>query len=364
MLARQATDVAELTARCFQIEMFDRDFAFLNRDPHLVKLLEQAGALDVAIGVWLCPYDDQTGIGSPLAHIGRVPSAEMRRAIEHANAVPGLAASIDAPCLLPQEKDYILCAVGDDIVGKAILFMRQRPWHPSIRVNLDEAVEKIRQLLHTVWVMRAEAQKSGALRRYEQTVPWEETSTILADQCPFGIMIVDVDQYIHLANDAARKLLDKSDMIGAVDNRLTIGDSHDAIRFQVTLRAVFLGMKGGKARRAIAIAGPGGKPLLLSISKLTDGTQGPRACVIITRPGAHGEPDIHPMAELFSLTPVESRLICQLLKGLNLQDAARALQLKVQTVRTYLKLIFQKTGTHRQVELVQLMQNGSLPVLD
>jgi len=360
----QATNAAELAVPRLPIEMFDRDFAFLNRDPHLVKLLEQAGALDVAVGVWLCPYHEQTGIGSPLAHIGRVPSAEIRRSIERANAIPGLAARIDAPCPLPQENDYILCAVGDETVGKAIMFLHQRAWHPSIRTKLDEAVEKIRQLLHTVWVMRAEAQRNSALHAYEQEATREETSAILADQCPFGMMIVDVGQYIHLANGAARRLLEKSDMIGAVDNRLTIGDSHDAIRFQVTLRAVFLGTREGRTRRAIAITGPGGKPLLLSISKLSDGTEGPRACVIITRPGAHGEPDIHPMAELFGLTPVESRLICQLLKGLNLQEAARTLQLKVQTVRTYLKLIFQKTGTHRQVELVQLMQNGSLPVLD
>ena len=50
--------------------------------------------------------------------------------------------------------------------------------------------------------------------------------------------------------------------------------------------------------------------------------------------------------------------------GQALQDAALALQLKVQTVRTYLKQIFQKTGTHRQAELMQLMLSGALPVLD
>lgn len=364
MLTRHASRASRLILHRSPVEIFDRDPAFYDRDPHLVRLLEQAGTMDVALGAWLCPYSEQSGIGLPLAHIGRVPWPEIRKSIDCANAVPGLAENIEAPFWLPGEDNYILCGVGDEGVGRGILFLRQRAWHPSIRAKLDEAIEKIRQLIHTVWIMREEAVQDAVLQSHNADAPRDDTAAHLADQFPFGMMILDVDQYIHMANAAARKLLGKSDVIGAVDNRLTIGESHDAIRLQVTLRAVFLGTREAQVRRTIAITGPGNKPLLLTISKLSDGPEGPRACVIVTQPGAQAEPDIHPLAELFSLTPVETRLICQLLKGLNLQEAARALQLKVQTVRTYLKLIFQKTGTHRQVELVQLMQNGSLPVLD
>lgn len=364
MLAGQAPGISRVISHRLPVEVVDRNFATYNRDPHLVRLLEHAGTLDVALGAWLCPLNEKSGIGLPLAHAGRVPWAEIRRSIDAANGIPGLAAGIDAPLWLPDD-NYVLCAVGDDMAGRAILFLRQRAWHPSIRAKLDEAIEKIRQLIHTVWVMRAEAVQEAVTQSHhnDDAMP-DETASTLAEQCPFGMMILDVDQYIHLANSAAHKLLSKCDVVGAVDNRLTISDAHDAIRFQVTLRAVFLGAREEQGRRTLAITGPAGTPLLLTISKLSDGPEGPRACVIITRLCAETEPDIKPLAELFSLTPVETRLICQLLKGLNLQEAARALQLKVQTVRTYLKLIFQKTGTHRQVELVQLMQRGSLPVLD
>lgn len=368
MLAGQASAIPRVIPHRLSAEVLDRSFSPYNRDPHLVRLLEHAGTLDVALGAWLCPLNEQSGIGLPLADVGRVPWAEIRRSIDAANGIPGLAAGIDAPLWLPDD-NYVLCAVGDNVVGRAILFLRQRAWHPSIRAKLDEAIEKIRQLIHTVWIMRAEAVQEAVTQAHighndDDDVMPDETAATLAEQCPFGMMILDVDQYIHLANSAAHKLLSKCDVIGTVDNRLTISDSHDAIRFQVTLRAVFLGAREEQARRTLAITGPAGTPLLLTISKLSNGAEGPRACVIITRLSADTEPDIKPLAELFSLTPVETRLICQLLKGLNLQEAARALQLKVQTVRTYLKLIFQKTGTHRQVELVQLMQRGSLPVLD
>ena len=103
------------------------------------------------------------------------------------------------------------------------------------------------------------------------------------------------------------------------------------------------------------------QPLLLHVARLPGPTA--RACVMITDPAASRQVNIQPLAQIFALTPVETRLVAQLVQGRNVQEAARALHLKVETVRTYLKQVFQKTGTHRQVELVQLMQNGALPAL-
>jgi DNA-binding CsgD family transcriptional regulator len=60
---------------------------------------------------------------------------------------------------------------------------------------------------------------------------------------------------------------------------------------------------------------------------------------------------------------VETRVVAQLTEGCTVQEAASHLKLKVETVRTYLKQVFQKTGTHRQVDLIQLMKCGALPLL-
>ena|SRR5262245_7868405 len=54
----------------------------------------------------------------------------------------------------------------------------------------------------------------------------------------------------------------------------------------------------------------------------------------------------------FGLSPAEARLVALLFAGASLRASAEALGIKYETVRTYLKSAFQKTGTHRQAELV------------
>jgi DNA-binding CsgD family transcriptional regulator len=342
----------------------DGDALVGGHDRNLTRFLALAGALDVASAAWLCPLTCDGRIGSPIAEVGEISPRERRDAIALADSIPNLAHCLGTPLWLPDGGSYQLCSIGNEEAGRAFLFLRHRAWHPTLPTQTDAVAEKIRQLVHIMWIMRGEAQAPDI-----RALSTDVTSSIdtlagpLADQCPFGIMVMDVDQYLHLTNKCAAQLLDESSEIGLVENRFVIADAADAIRVQVTIRAVLMGKACASNRRTVAISGPDRAPLLLSISKLADGPDGTRACVIMTRPGCGSEADVHPLAELFGLTPVETRLVSQLVRGLSVQEAARALQLKVQTVRTYLKLIFQKTGTHRQVELVQLMQNGALPVL-
>jgi DNA-binding CsgD family transcriptional regulator len=54
----------------------------------------------------------------------------------------------------------------------------------------------------------------------------------------------------------------------------------------------------------------------------------------------------------FDLTPAQARLVVLLFAGASLRSCAMALGIKYETARSYLKSVFQKTGTHRQAELV------------
>jgi len=329
------------------------------RDARLAKLLDLAGALDVATGAWLSPVTGQGAVGLPLAMIGHLHWAEVERTITAANAIPGLFASMPVPLSAPCVHEHLVCAIGDRSSGRAALFLRPRPWHASVRTQLGEAIERIRQLVHMAWIIHNEM--TDGMAPPGATVE-AQPAELLAEQCPFGMLVLDIDQHVHLANAPARLLIADAEIAGMIGGRMVLTHSDDAIRFQVALRAV-LAHDDGASRQSIAITGKDGAPLLVSISRLSDNAGDAQACVIITRPTAAPEPDIHPLAEHFNLTPVEARVVCQLARGLSVQDAAHSLQLKVQTVRTYLKQIFQKTGTHRQVELMQLMQNGMLPSL-
>jgi DNA-binding CsgD family transcriptional regulator len=61
------------------------------------------------------------------------------------------------------------------------------------------------------------------------------------------------------------------------------------------------------------------------------------------------------LSGLFDLTPGEARVARELASGASLEAVAIKLGLKLETVRTYLKRIFQKTGTRRQAELTRML---------
>ena len=61
---------------------------------------------------------------------------------------------------------------------------------------------------------------------------------------------------------------------------------------------------------------------------------------------------IAPLQIRYGLTPSESRLALRLATGESLRVAAAALDISYETARTTLKRVFEKTGTHRQTELV------------
>jgi DNA-binding CsgD family transcriptional regulator len=63
------------------------------------------------------------------------------------------------------------------------------------------------------------------------------------------------------------------------------------------------------------------------------------------------------LQEGFGLTPAEARLACALLAGGTLKDAATRIGISPNTAKTQLQVVFQKTRTGRQQELVSLLRS-------
>jgi DNA-binding CsgD family transcriptional regulator len=82
---------------------------------------------------------------------------------------------------------------------------------------------------------------------------------------------------------------------------------------------------------------------------------GARALLVLTTV----EPKLRPTAALlskaFGLTPAEARLASIIAEGLSPERAAEELSISKVTARNQLRLIFEKTDTHRQSELVALL---------
>jgi DNA-binding CsgD family transcriptional regulator len=87
------------------------------------------------------------------------------------------------------------------------------------------------------------------------------------------------------------------------------------------------------------------------------------AVLIATPVGLAGPPDMRVLSGLFDLTPGEARVARELASGASPEAVAIKLGLKLETVRTYLKSIFLKTGTRRQAELTRMLSGlGRLAV--
>ena len=106
-----------------------------------------------------------------------------------------------------------------------------------------------------------------------------------------------------------------------------------------------------------------GRPLIVSalpiIGSLSDVLTGARALLIVNDLDAKRLPPEDKLRILFGLTPAEARTAMRLATGEDVSRAAEALGISAGTLRIHLKAIFAKTDTHRQGDLLRLLERMS-----
>lgn len=80
-----------------------------------------------------------------------------------------------------------------------------------------------------------------------------------------------------------------------------------------------------------------------------------RAMVIIVDPERQPEPPASLLRRLFGLTKSEAQVALLVMRGEGLKPIAEELSVSMTTVKTHLRHVFDKTGVHRQAELVRLL---------
>lgn len=167
-----------------------------------------------------------------------------------------------------------------------------------------------------------------------------------------AVFIVDPKQRIVYNNAAAVELLAKGDILTSIRGVLTANGARN--------------QKG--LRRAIRAPEPDAKLLRLeadnkrvtaaTVLPLSSGPHAaydqPHAAIFVhTRP-SFDENSANTFAATFGLTGAESRILSSLLEGLNLTDIAARHRISINTVRTHLKHLFEKTNTKRQSDLIRI----------
>jgi DNA-binding NarL/FixJ family response regulator len=104
-------------------------------------------------------------------------------------------------------------------------------------------------------------------------------------------------------------------------------------------------------------------PYVLSVTRLAAELSvfdRPLAMVLATAPEQR-LPAAGDLAELFGLSPAESRLAVALMAGKKLPEIAVEARVWITTLRTQLSAILKKVGAERQVDLVRIL--ASIPVV-
>jgi DNA-binding CsgD family transcriptional regulator len=183
------------------------------------------------------------------------------------------------------------------------------------------------------------------------------------DNMAIGIVIVDADARVRFANEAARQIAAAADGCRIISRRLVI-DGGDRINIAArAARIIRFSLSGSPTSgEAFQVTRPsGGEPYSVLISPLTANQDRfqwsmldePLAVVYVRDPDRPDETRAEILQRLYGLNPSQARLADLLAGGASLADVAKKVGITRVSARQYLKLIFQKTGTHRQAELVR-----------
>jgi DNA-binding CsgD family transcriptional regulator len=81
----------------------------------------------------------------------------------------------------------------------------------------------------------------------------------------------------------------------------------------------------------------------------------PEVAVFVIDPDRRRKADFGVLQNLYGFTPAEARIAGELMQGESVEEAASDLDVSLNTARTHVRHLFEKTDTHSHRELVRLL---------
>lgn len=179
-----------------------------------------------------------------------------------------------------------------------------------------------------------------------------------------ALVVIDHRKKVVYTSPYALDIVGLGDGLAIVDNALQASLEHD--EQQLTLQLAYLLDKDRpRTPQEINIERPSGKlPYKLRIIPIhpdtANGTPSRSGALVIIQDAHANQQAWHErLMERYNLTPRECECAILLTNGFSMAEAAERMAISMQTLRQHLKHAFNKTGTHKQHELVSLL----LPML-
>lgn len=171
----------------------------------------------------------------------------------------------------------------------------------------------------------------------------------LLDSCCSAFAVCDAQGNIQYANRAAKRLLKRLSPVAGL-SLLRGSNRHEFATALEELQAA----PGGRPMMTLRL---GSERVQVSLSSLELPAEG-WVRLVFHYQRAEARPDLKGFACQYALTPTETRVAEHLASGLGAAEIAETQVRSVQTVRTHIKSLFQKTATHSQAELVALISRN------
>jgi DNA-binding CsgD family transcriptional regulator len=181
-----------------------------------------------------------------------------------------------------------------------------------------------------------------------------------------GAILVDASANVLFINAPARKALEAREGIALSGGCLVTTDGSDTLQRLIASCAHGIGaLRGSLGGKVEVPRGLRRTALALEVTPLRAKNPGteipwlglrlPVAIVTIADPEIKRRRFAQDLHKRFGLTAAEAGLAAEIVKGDGREAAARRRGISVATARSQLSSIFEKTGTHRQAELVHLL---------
>jgi DNA-binding CsgD family transcriptional regulator len=190
---------------------------------------------------------------------------------------------------------------------------------------------------------------------------WQNVLASL-DRLGVTAFIVNASGTVHHQNESARSLLGNDESVRVANSRLRLADP----ALNATLEAAVQKATKAPARSSLfPVRVRRNEVYEVNVSPLQPGDENgpvpmlPLALVVIARPRPDAERIARRVRRLFGLTEAEARVVAALTLGETVEQIAVAHGVRVSTVRAQVRSIFEKTGVHRQTDLVRLALAGA-----
>ena len=182
---------------------------------------------------------------------------------------------------------------------------------------------------------------------------------------PIGMIIAEANARILHLNRVAEELVQQGRGLVIHNHTLSAKTKSDSDRLRQTISEVVTKARHGRGARAQALSlyrSFSAYPLSIMVKPMwcmdsgdPNRRIGPLANLIVADPDRQMEAPADLLGRVFDLTPAESVVLERLVNGLTLQEIADASGTSRNTVRNQLHVVFDKTGTSRQAELIKLV---------